>query len=76
MYTLLFFAGLCLGSICGFLLALLLLHARAQSIAESLAEERVPLRRAGDIEGGGPAWDPSDEWMYSRPSTASNGVAE
>jgi len=72
MHILLFFAGLCLGSVCGFLLALLLLHARAQSIAE----EMVSSRRTAEIDGGEPAWGPSDEWMYARRSTAANGLAE
>ena len=73
MTTLFFFVGLGLGSLCGFLLALLILHGRAQS----LAEEMVMAQRAGERAAEGyRSTAPPSEWRYARPLRTGNGLAQ
>ena len=76
MHVLLFFAGLCLGALGGFLLALLVLHGRAQSLAEEIWISQRMENPREKRPGGEPAWDRMGEWKHARPSTAANGVAE
>jgi 8-oxo-dGTP pyrophosphatase MutT (NUDIX family) len=70
MHILLFFVGLCLGSVGGFLLALLLLHARAQT----LAEEVLSQHRAGGARNG--EWERPGGWTSPPASAASSALAK
>jgi hypothetical protein len=64
MSTLFFFGGLCLGSLCGFLLALLVVHGRAQSLAEEMLAQRTGER--SPWEKAARANDMQKHWSYAR----------
>ena len=68
MSTLFLFVGLCLGSLFGFLLALLVVHGRAQSLAEEMLAQRegdgVARKRRGK---GFPGGATSNNWGLARP---------
>lgn len=72
MHILLFFVGLCLGSVGGFLLALLLLHARAQT----LAEEMLSQHRAGAVGNGEWEWGRPGGWTSPPSSATASGLAK
>ena len=71
MHILLFSAGLCLGSLGGFLLALLVLHGRAQSLAEEMVTSQRKTNTTRES-----AWDRQEEWTYARSSAAVNSPAK
>ncbi len=87
MHTVYFLTGLSLGSTCGLLLALLLLHSRAQS----LAEEMVPAQREEEfvhedeetlaqirarLRARAATRAASQEWMRGHSSAAASGIAK
>jgi len=87
MHTIYFLAGLSLGSTFGLLLALLLLHGRAQSLAEEMApaqreeefvheeEETWPQLRAR-LRTRAASRAASQEWMHGHSSAAASGIAK
>ncbi len=76
MHIVYFLAGLCLGSTCGFLLALLLLHSRAQSLAEEMApaQDEEFVHEDAVVRARGRA--ASREWMYAHSSASASVVAK
>ncbi len=76
MTPLYFFVGLCLGSLGGFLIALLVVHGRAQSLAEEMLAQRdaeSPAERAWGRVPPGDAVTPQ-QWGYARPHRPLQGL--
>lgn len=68
MSTLYFFVGIGLGSLGGFLLALLVVHGRAQSLAEEMLAQRAAERTAeGSWGRTPPGAAPRKHWGYAPP---------
>ena len=67
MHVLIFLCGICLGSLGGFLLALLLLHGRAVSLAGELPDSQNRMAPSSRAASRWP--QPESRWPYAPPAS-------